>query len=107
MYEEYGQPAVMEELLGGSPAERPDYYHERSPINQVERARCPVLVLHGEEDPTAANGSRFRDALVASGKEPGEDVEYHVLEGQDHGPNTKQQRAEVAERLTAFLDRTV
>jgi len=107
MYEKYGQQAVLEELLGGSPTERPDYYYERSPINHIDGVNCPVLILHGEEDPTATDGSQFRDALVASGKEPGEDFEYRVLEDQDHGPRTNQQRTEVTEYLVGFLDHTL
>jgi len=38
-------------LFGGTPAERPDFYRERSPITYVERVRVPVLVMAGRNDP--------------------------------------------------------
>jgi acetyl esterase/lipase len=38
-------------LFGGSPAEVPDRYRERSPISYVDRVRAPVLVLAGANDP--------------------------------------------------------
>jgi len=38
-------------LFGGSPAERPDFYRERSPITYAERVRVPVLILAGRNDP--------------------------------------------------------
>ena len=28
-----------------------DYYRERSPISYVEKARTPILILHGDRDP--------------------------------------------------------
>jgi dipeptidyl aminopeptidase/acylaminoacyl peptidase len=38
-------------LFGGTPAERPDFYRERSPITYAERLRVPVLVTAGRNDP--------------------------------------------------------
>jgi len=38
-------------LFDGSPAERPDFYRERSPITYAERVRVPVLILAGRNDP--------------------------------------------------------
>jgi dipeptidyl aminopeptidase/acylaminoacyl peptidase len=38
-------------LFGGTPAERPDFYRERSPITYVDRVRVPVLVMAGRNDP--------------------------------------------------------
>jgi hypothetical protein len=34
----------MERLLGGTPAEIPDVYRERSPVHHADRIRTPLLV---------------------------------------------------------------
>jgi dipeptidyl aminopeptidase/acylaminoacyl peptidase len=38
-------------LFGGTPAEMPERYLERSPITYVEHVRAPVLLLAGRNDP--------------------------------------------------------
>lgn len=38
-------------LFGGTPAQRPDVYRERSPLTYVEQVRVPVYVSGGELDP--------------------------------------------------------
>ncbi len=38
-------------LFGGTPADRPDFYRERSPITYLERVRAPVMIMAGRQDP--------------------------------------------------------
>jgi len=38
-------------LFGGTPAERPDLYRERSPLTYVRDVRAPLLILAGSNDP--------------------------------------------------------
>ena len=38
-------------LFGGTPAERPEYYAERSPITFVSQIQAPVLIVAGRNDP--------------------------------------------------------
>ncbi len=38
-------------LFGGTPAERPRFYSERSPLTYADRVQVPVLVLVGRNDP--------------------------------------------------------
>jgi dipeptidyl aminopeptidase/acylaminoacyl peptidase len=38
-------------LFGGTPAERPEFYRERSPITYADRVAVPVLVTAGRNDP--------------------------------------------------------
>jgi dipeptidyl aminopeptidase/acylaminoacyl peptidase len=38
-------------LFGGTPAELPERYAERSPITYVDRVRAPLLILAGRNDP--------------------------------------------------------
>src|SRR5690606_1529864 len=41
----------------------------RSPVHHADRARCPVLLLQGSDDPIVPReqAERFRDALAANG----------------------------------------
>jgi len=43
--------AMDRTLFGGSPAERPDLYRERSPLTYIEDVRTPLLILAGTNDP--------------------------------------------------------
>lgn len=38
-------------LIGASPLEQPEAYHQRSPITYAQRVTTPTLILHGEGDP--------------------------------------------------------
>jgi dienelactone hydrolase len=38
-------------LFGGTPAERPDFYRQRSPITYADRVTVPVLITAGRNDP--------------------------------------------------------
>jgi dipeptidyl aminopeptidase/acylaminoacyl peptidase len=38
-------------LFGGTPAERPEFYRERSPITYADRLRVPALITAGRNDP--------------------------------------------------------
>lgn len=42
---------VLEDYLGGTPAEKPDVYAAASPINFVNAATPPTLLIHGQLDP--------------------------------------------------------
>jgi acetyl esterase/lipase len=52
-YEDEMEPlkAFDRSLFGGTPAERPDFYRERSPITFADRVRAPVFVTAGRNDP--------------------------------------------------------
>ena len=41
---------MLKRVVGGSPAKYPERYHERTPLFQVERINCPVLIIHGVQD---------------------------------------------------------
>ena len=36
--------------LGGTPSEAPDRYRSSSPMSRADQLRCPVLLVHGEQD---------------------------------------------------------
>lgn len=70
-----------EEMIGGSPQEVPEKYHERSPIHFVENIRGRVLIVQGMQDPnvTPENVKEVQRALEAAG------VSYETLAFKDEG----------------------
>ena len=60
-----------------------DTIDERSPINHVDRLRCPVVFFQGSEDKIVPpnQAEAMRDALQRRGI----DVEYVLFEGEGHG----------------------
>jgi dipeptidyl aminopeptidase/acylaminoacyl peptidase len=69
-------------LVGPYP-ERKDLYHERSPLNFVDRISCPVLILQGAEDRVVppAQAEQIVDALW----EKRLPHAYLLFPGEDHG----------------------
>lgn len=69
------------EMLGGTPTEAPDRYHERSPINFVANIKGRLLIVQGLQDPnvTPENVRVVSAALHQAG------VEYELLAFDDEG----------------------
>ena len=90
-----------EEMLGGSPAQVPDRYRERSPIHFVDRIRGALLIVQGAQDPnvTPENVRAVRAALDRAG------VAYDVLEFPDegHGIGRPGNQRVLYPRLAAFF----
>lgn len=70
-----------EEMMGGSPQEAPERYHERSPINFVQDIQGRLLIVQGMRDPNVhpQNVADVRERLDKAG------VEYGVLAFDDEG----------------------
>jgi dipeptidyl aminopeptidase/acylaminoacyl peptidase len=70
-----------EEMIGGSPEEVPEKYHERSPIHFVKNIQGKVLIVQGLQDPNVSpeNVKEVQRALDAEG------VFYEVLAFKDEG----------------------
>jgi dipeptidyl aminopeptidase/acylaminoacyl peptidase len=70
-----------EEMMGGSPAQAPERYYERSPIHFIENIRGRLLIVQGEQDPnvTPENVRVVRDALEQAG------IAYQLLTFPDEG----------------------
>ncbi len=90
-----------EEMMGGSPADVPERYHERSPINYVGDIRGRLLIVQGMRDPnvTPENVSAARAALDKAG------VDYEVLAFDDEGHGIAKPRNQktLCRRLLAFF----
>ena len=70
-----------EEMMGGTPEEVPDRYHERSPINSVENIRGKLLIIQGMQDPNVTPENV--DVVVrALGREG---IPYDLLTFEDEG----------------------
>ena len=70
-----------EEMLGGSPEEVPERYHERSPINFVHQIRGKLLIVQGAKDPnvTPKNVEEVTKRLNEAG------ITYDLLIFEDEG----------------------
>jgi len=70
-----------EEMMGGSPAQVPERYYERSPINFVENIKGQLLIVQGAQDPnvTPENVRVVTGALEKAG------VPYELLTFADEG----------------------
>lgn len=70
-------------LLGGSPEEVPQVYHDRSPVNKADKIRAPVIFFQGSEDKVVPPGQS--EAIVEAIKKQGGKVSYTLFEGEGHG----------------------
>ncbi len=70
-----------EEMMGGTPEEVPERYHERSPINFVKNIRGRLLIVQGLKDPnvTPDNVHAVREVLGELG------IAYGLLTFEDEG----------------------
>ncbi|HEV8389477.1 MAG TPA: prolyl oligopeptidase family serine peptidase [Dongiaceae bacterium] len=90
-----------EEMMGGSPAQVPQRYRERSPIHFVDRIRGRLLIIQGMNDPnvTPRNVTDVRGRLDAAG------IRYEVLmfEDEGHGISKPENRKLLCRRLARFF----
>ncbi len=93
---------LSEEMMGGSPAQVPDRYRERSPIHFVQDIRGSLLIVQGAMDPnvTPQNVTDVVERLKAHG------IAYDLLVFEDEGHGivkpTNQRRLYTA--LAGFFD---
>jgi dipeptidyl aminopeptidase/acylaminoacyl peptidase len=70
-----------EEMMGGSPEEVPERYHERSPIHFVENTRGRVLIVQGLQDPNVTPENVHAVTKVLDKME----IPYELLTFDDEG----------------------
>jgi dipeptidyl aminopeptidase/acylaminoacyl peptidase len=70
-----------EEMMGGSPEEVPERYHERSPIHFVENIRGRVLIVQGLQDPNVTPDNVHAVTKVLDKLE----IPYELLTFEDEG----------------------
>jgi dipeptidyl aminopeptidase/acylaminoacyl peptidase len=90
-----------EEMMGGSPAQVPERYRERSPIHFIDRIRGKLMIVQGLNDPnvTPQNVTDVRQHLDAAG------IPYEVLlfEDEGHGIAKPENRKHLCRRLARFF----
>ncbi|MEJ6549633.1 prolyl oligopeptidase family serine peptidase [Corynebacterium sp. USCH3] len=106
-YEE--QPEALrafdQALFEGSPEEKPDLYAVSSPVTYASNFDCPILILHGRNDPRAPAGQieSFTSRLREQGK-PYEIYEFDAGHGSlDTAEFIRQTETEIAFALGHLL----
>jgi dipeptidyl aminopeptidase/acylaminoacyl peptidase len=87
----------------GDPDTEADFLREISPINHVERIRCPMLVIQGATDPRVPQAES--DQMVEQLRARGVPVEYLVFEDEGHGLLKLANRITAYAAVAEFLDR--
>ncbi len=93
----------LRKSLGGEPQDVPEVYRQVSPIAQVGRINCPVLILHGEddEDVPVAHAYKLAEAL----KEAGNEYELCVFKNAGHGLRSPEVRQTMEQTVLEFIKR--
>lgn len=90
------------EMMGGTPDEMPQRYHERSPIHYVDNIKGRLLIIQGLQDPnvTPENVSTVKKALDKAG------IEYEMLvfENEGHGIDRPENLRTLYTHLADFFE---
>jgi dipeptidyl aminopeptidase/acylaminoacyl peptidase len=73
---------MMKRVIGGSPKTAPEAFAYRTPLYELEHLRCPVLIIHGEQDEHVSIEHAFR--LEKRLLELGKDVETWYFKDAAH-----------------------
>jgi dipeptidyl aminopeptidase/acylaminoacyl peptidase len=87
----------------GNLSENRDFLVSISPLNHVDKIRCPLMVIHGANDPRVPVGEA--EQIVAALKQRGVPVEYLRYEDEGHGLVKLKNRLDAYPKMAAFLDR--
>ncbi|MEZ0235269.1 MAG: prolyl oligopeptidase family serine peptidase [Actinomycetota bacterium] len=89
-------------VMGGTPMEVPELFHERNPMTYVDRVRAPMLLIAGEHDSRCPLGQvmTYAHALRVRGRE----VDVHLYPGGHHANDVDEQIRHV-ELMLDFMRR--
>ncbi len=91
-----------EEMMGGSPAQVPEIYHARSPVNFIKDIRGQLLIIQGGQDPnvTPENLRVVETALAQAG------IPYQklIFEDEGHGISKVANLSILYRRLLEFFE---
>lgn len=88
--------------LGGTPAENPSLYEDRSPITYVDDITAPVLIAQGENDPRVPQSEAKQ--LVSSLSERDIPYEYLLFEDEGHAITRTDNRIEYGQQAVSFFE---
>jgi dipeptidyl aminopeptidase/acylaminoacyl peptidase len=80
-----------------------DFLVSISPIHHADKIRCPLMVIHGANDPRVPVGEA--EQIVAVLRNRGIPVEYLRYEDEGHGLVKLKNRLDAYPKMAAFLDR--
>jgi dipeptidyl aminopeptidase/acylaminoacyl peptidase len=87
----------------GNLREHREFFEKISPINHVDKIKCPMLVIHGANDPRVP--VEEAEQIVAALKKRMIPVEYLRYEDEGHGLARLKNRLDAYPKMVAFLDR--
>jgi dipeptidyl aminopeptidase/acylaminoacyl peptidase len=87
----------------GNLREHREFLEEISPINHVDKIRCPMMVIHGANDPRVPIGGA--EQVVAALKKRNVPVEYLRYEDEGHGLVRLKNRLDAYPKMAAFLEK--
>jgi dipeptidyl aminopeptidase/acylaminoacyl peptidase len=87
----------------GNLREHREFFEKISPIHHVDRIQCPMMVIHGANDPRVP--IEEAEQIVAALKKRGLPVEYLRYEDEGHGLVKLKNRLDAYPKMAAFLDR--
>lgn len=93
----------LRKSLGGEPQDVPEVYSQVSPINQVSRIKCPVLILHGEDDEDVPVAHACK--LAAALKEAGNEFQLRVFKNAGHGLRSPEAQKAMESAVLEFIKR--
>jgi dipeptidyl aminopeptidase/acylaminoacyl peptidase len=87
----------------GNLREHREFLERISPIHHVDRIKCPMMVIHGANDPRVPIGEA--EQIVAALKKRGIPVEYLRYEDEGHGLARLKNRLDAYPKMADFLDK--
>jgi dipeptidyl aminopeptidase/acylaminoacyl peptidase len=87
----------------GNLREHREFLEKISPINHVDKIRCPMMVIHGANDPRVPIAEA--EQIVAALKKRNIPVEYLRYEDEGHGLAKLKNRLDAYPKMVAFLDK--
>ncbi|HET6202756.1 MAG TPA: S9 family peptidase [Planctomycetota bacterium] len=82
-----------------------DFLASISPIHKVDRIACPLIAVHGANDPRVPIGEA--EQIVRALRERGRTVEFLRYEDEGHGLSKLKNRLDAYPKVVAFLDRVL
>jgi dipeptidyl aminopeptidase/acylaminoacyl peptidase len=87
----------------GNLREHGEFLRQISPIHHVDKIRCPMMVIHGANDPRVPVGEA--EQIVAALRQRNIPVEYLRYEDEGHGLAKLKNRLDAYPKMVAFLDK--
>jgi dipeptidyl aminopeptidase/acylaminoacyl peptidase len=87
----------------GNLREHRDFFEKISPIHHVDKIKCPMMVIHGANDPRVP--VEEAEQIVSALKKRGIPVEYLRYEDEGHGLAKLKNRLDAYPKMAAFLDK--